>query len=954
MSYVKQEDILNATDGGLVIILKYYPQAQDVLSKDKKNFKIRGDEKTASATIKQLQNGVWVVTDFGGDQKSRNGIQVCMIEETKTFPEACAYLGAIYGVQGAKETAIARADFSKRPLAEGEEADKYYFKFKDFTKEELAILGARVTPDLCNKFNLKSCEEFVYCKGEEAQVTRSTEEYPVFVFDFGTWQKIYQPLSFEKKYRFRYAGGRPKNFVFGLDYLEKQYFENKEREEEDYQEEDKKGELNVKLDRVIICSGDRDALNVFSIASGSDKVQKSHYVIWLNSESDNLAFDTYRNLSTWCKNIYNLPDLDVTGVKQGVKLGMKYLDIKTIWLPDALTKRKDWRGNYCKDFRDFMSFYYTSSSPGIFIGRFKKMIDTALPMRFWDTGYQDEKVKYTFNNVQAYHFLYHQGYGRIEDKNHKDGFQFVHKDGNVVRIVKPVEIENFANKFLQERQMPNDLRNMVYKSSQLREGSLNKLPIVEIDFTDADHNSQFLFFRNKVWRVTAEGVKEYRVGEINKYIWEDKVIDHNVVVTDPLFKIKKDEHGDFDITIKEPNCQFLNYLINTSRIHWQKDLEDSPKLKNEAQTAEYFKKNQFNIAGSNLNDDEVLEQKLHLINKIFSIGYLLHKHKSESSAWAIYAMDNKMSEMGESHGGSGKSLCFGFLNTILKRRFYLKGRDPKITQNDFIYSGVTEDTDFIFVDDSHAFLDFNFFFSEITGSLKVNPKTLQPFEIPFGKSPKFVFTSNFPPRNMDPSTARRLLFNVFSDYYHFNQDGEYKQVRRVADDFGGKNLFSDWSDEQWDFYFNFCAQCIQFYLNHRKKFTPPMENITKRNLMSEMGDVFHAWADVFFAMTDMDGKTIHQNQYFGKTMAFDDFKKSTGNNKWSVHKFKKAMKAYCAFNEWVFNPIELTTDKGRILQKIGGKTEEVLYIRTNDDMLSLNQDIIDRPVPDDKPTEIRF
>jgi hypothetical protein len=44
--------------------------------------------KTASASLKKLQNGVWVVTDFGG-QVPRNAI-VCQLEVT--YGEACALL----------------------------------------------------------------------------------------------------------------------------------------------------------------------------------------------------------------------------------------------------------------------------------------------------------------------------------------------------------------------------------------------------------------------------------------------------------------------------------------------------------------------------------------------------------------------------------------------------------------------------------------------------------------------------------------------------------------------------------------------------------------------------------------------------------------------------------------------------------------------------------------------
>jgi len=375
---------------------------------------------------------------------------------------------------------------------------------------------------------------------------------------------------------------------------------------------------------------------------------------------------------------------------------------------------------------------------------------------------------------------------------------------------------------------------------------------------------------------------------------------------------------------------FFNYLINTSRVHWKEELEDYFEGKPQKEADAYFDKHHFNIAGPNLSADKIYEQKLHLINKMYSIGYMLHKYKNFAKPWAVFAMDNKVSDLGESHGGSGKSICYGFLNKILKRRVYLKGRDPKLTQNDFIYHEVSEDTDYILVDDATQYLNFDFFFSEITGSLKVNPKNGSPFEIPFEKSPKFVFTSNFALRNVDPSTARRLLITVFSDYYHGLNEDEYKQVRKVSDDFDGNNLFTDFDWTQWNYFYNLCAQCIKMYLHIDEKLNPPMDNVTKRTLQAEMGDAFMGWAEGFFGTTHVNNDLVttwkYINAEFSKEDAFEEFLKSTKLTKWTQTKFKKAIAAYCKWNNWILNPKEMHNSGNRIIKTIGGKSQEVLYI----------------------------
>ena len=141
MAYVKFEDILEQTDGGLDIITSYYPDAQNALSRKDKKFKIR-DEKTASASIRRKKDGNYYVTDFGGDQRERNAIGICMLETGKDFPEACAYLGGRFRIQseGADWKPLLPG-IDKRPLKAKEEPGTYDIQFKDFTDEELKMIG---------------------------------------------------------------------------------------------------------------------------------------------------------------------------------------------------------------------------------------------------------------------------------------------------------------------------------------------------------------------------------------------------------------------------------------------------------------------------------------------------------------------------------------------------------------------------------------------------------------------------------------------------------------------------------------------------------------------------------------------------------------------------------------------------------------------------------------------
>lgn len=930
MEYIKHTDILDATNGGLDIILSYYPNAEKVLSKVSKRFKIRETEKTESSSLRELSNGVWVVTDFGGTGRQRNGIDVCMDEENMTFKEAIAFLGSKYGIKGA-ETQYYKPIIKQRSIEKDEKPNSITLSYKDFTEKELALLGPCVTAGHCADFKLRSCTSVTYIKEDKVTIVSSTEEYPIFAFDYGTWQKIYQPNAQDKSHRFVYAGEKPKRFVYGLDIIKKEYEKLKKKQEEDFEfnPEDDEDESTTKkrkaykLEAVFIMSGGSDGLNLYSF---------NKFPVWTNSEKDYLEWKDIKELRTMANDIYYVADLDNTGIGAAIEMGLKFLDIKLLFLPEKLKALKDKRGNPCKDFRNYATKFYNPKDATAFTNGFEKMISNALPLQFWTVSFKAGKMNYNLSNTRLYQFLALMGFGLYEDKISSEGYVFVKKEGSVVKKVLPYQIAKYIHGFLEDRGMHPELRDYMYNSPKLNDKSLSNLAKVEIDFTASGRDYQYVFFTQKVWKVTAKEIIEYKQGEVNKFIWEDKVIDFKAKKEDPYFKIEKDKDGDLNIMINKKDNIFFNYLINTSRVHWRKDLEDSFKGKSEKEMDAYFKENQFNIEAPNLSESEILEQKLHLINKIYSIGYLLHQYKDMTKTWCVFAMDNKVSENGESHGGSGKSLCYSTLNYFL-RRFYIEGRNQKNVESEFVYHGVDENTDYILIDDASQYLKFENYFSPITGSLKVNPKNGVPFEIEFSKSPKFVIASNFTIRNPDPSTIRRVLFTVYSDYYHYNKDNEYKQQRQVSDDFGGKNLFTDFTEKDWNEYINFCIQCLQFYLGHQNKVDPPMDNVTKRSLQAEMGDAFIGWADAFFSTIDTDPVTFkdapkYLDNYFSKEIAIEEFMKATQLRKWSTTQFKKAVKAYCQYNNYIFNPKELQNSGTRIVQNIGGKTQEVFYIRT--------------------------
>jgi hypothetical protein len=328
-----------------------------------------------------------------------------------------------------------------------------------------------------------------------------------------------------------------------------------------------------------------------------------------------------------------------------------------------------------------------------------------------------------------------------------------------------------------------------------------------------------------------------------------------------------------------------------------------------------------------LVESEIEEQYMNLINKMCVIGYLLHNYKSYAKSLSVWIMENKVTEESESSGGSGKSLMIKFLKNI-SNIITLPGRDKELTKRQFFMDRVTEYTDIINVEDANQYFDFNAFYSFITGDMQVNKKFEGSKEIDYKTSAKLVITSNFPPKEDDGSTMRRLLMCVFSDYYHQQTDkNNYLENRKVYDDFSYELYNDSYKEDYWNEDFNFCVDCLQFYLatlDNNTIVQPPMSKVQERINLAQIGEDFKEWADVYFSE-----ESDNLDRLVPKTMMFGNFD-PTGK-KMKVTTFKKKLKVWIKTKPYIecMNPTQLRNDKdGRIIKKENGISSEFIYIKS--------------------------
>jgi hypothetical protein len=974
MIYIDAEKIYDATHQGLTIFQHYFP---GVDFGDQKHFvKCRTEEKTASAKV-SLYKGKWRITDFGNqsEMSGMSSIAYVMWAENLIYIDALRFIQEVIVRHevGGKEFVRPkyRADYSWRDLEPEDKKGEYKFAYKPVpTDNDLKSIGRYVTAGLLDRFNFKSVEKYEMVSYSEkykkdiVNIFKSTDDYPIFVMDEGKFKKIYKPHEFEKKHRFGYAGTKPTNYVFGLKQLQTldNEFVNPDTGEYEYNGPEWK---KPKVKDLIRCSGESDAMNVASLG---------YHVYWLNSESAEMDRESWETLDGMCDKHYQLMDLDATGKDMAMKFAHRHIDLVTIELPDWLKLKKDWRGNPCKDIKDFIAISGTDVDETT--TNFVALKHKAFPIKFWTRTIEDSKgkkvVNYNVNLENYYYFLRSHGFYVTDSPYHrKAGYCYAHIDGKVVDLINPENIKKIIKRFTKDWIRSKNLLdevailNKINSSNQISESNLQDIGEITLNFTNHDKRTEYLHFRNgslKIQRDTIEKVKHH---EIPNYILGklelgtdvvSHVIDKSInLVKQPIIEIKPTsayallldklkgaktseerentnvelasypELDRYEVTINDTEFIFARFLKDLSHIHWRKELEEKQPL----------------------TPDEKKEQNLLLANLMFVLGYMTSQYKDPGKPWLVFLQDMKISQIGQSSGRSGKSLLCAALSHS-RPRFYIGARRKDITdKTEFLYDGFTKFHNIIEVDDLYEFADFNFFYTQVTGNREINSKHISKQILPYDSSGKMVVSSNFELQNVDSSTIARILNGAASDYYHektkFN---DYKESRSPFTKFG-RLLFDDFTEEEWVKFYNLMAYCIQLQMRFFK-IQPPMDNLMKRQLRRLMtrgvskDEEFFTWANHYFVIPpdprpDISPDNVgYFNVYFKREAAFDNFKttlSSSQSSKYKSNQFKSSLGAWCEYYGYTLNPIHLCTgtnaaEDRRIIKKIDLKTTECFFIST--------------------------
>lgn len=332
--------------------------------------------------------------------------------------------------------------------------------------------------------------------------------------------------------------------------------------------------------------------------------------------------------------------------------------------------------------------------------------------------------------------------------------------------------------------------------------------------------------------------------------------------TNKLIIIEKRAEGFvYEVTPEGKQCQFLQFLINTSNMTWRKPLEET-------------------------TPSEGFSNNLHLVSKLCAIGYLLQPVKDLKVRRAVIAINN--GDTRTNFGGTGKSLYAQALREATST-VWISGRSRHITEDNFIWDEVTPETKVVVLDDLLSDFNFEFLFANITGEWHVNKRMQKSYILSNRFSPGIFISKDSPLQGHGLSFTERQWYIIFSDYYN--------DLRSPRGEFGNY-FFQDWDQEQYRLFNRLLIECMQLFTEYGYV-AASIEAINSNRVRQVMGENFMLWAEEYFTTDEHLNKRIARRDMY---LSFCAWSTSDDRRFITATSFKVRLKAYCEWKGYILNP----------------------------------------------------
>jgi len=364
---------------------------------------------------------------------------------------------------------------------------------------------------------------------------------------------------------------------------------------------------------------------------------------------------------------------------------------------------------------------------------------------FTDFIYYTEEGKVQISQVKLQDFLYESGFSSYFFNENDVEFNFIFEKFNLIKETSIKKMSEYVKNYVIKTRSKYDsenVQNLLIVKNIISAPKLNFLTSKKIKFHRDTADKAFFYYKNGFLEITKD---------------------------DFVF------HADYN-KIK-PNKLWKNNLLPRKFDFDRRESEFSIFLQKVA------------------NEDDTRYKNLQSI-----IGYLLHKYKNPNINKCVVLNDEKM-DVQNPNGRTGKSLigkALGHIRQISK----IDGRSYKDADT-FKFQNIELNTEIVNMDDIPGNFELKKFYSILSGDLKIEKKREQAIILPFERSPKWLFSTNYAINTGGGSDRARVceatLFNHYTEHY------------QPIHEFGHL-FFTDWGEHDWWKFDHFMGLCVQKFL----------------------------------------------------------------------------------------------------------------------------------------------
>lgn len=681
--------------------------------------------------------------------------------------------------------------------------------------------------------------------GAAVRIVKATKNYPIFIFQYPWGIKKYEPKDIYGNkwtwfnvaddadlYHQWYADAMLTNALVG-GVVE----QDVRHPYEEVSDKDGKSNGKVRFERVVLCSGPRDAIAVWSHSNA--------HVVWLHSEQ--AGFDRKNGNvrpNRWLRGfikkllgvtaeggLYVCYDEDAVGLASSRAIALNNPQVRWLRLPKELgqilssAKNKQGIQKPLKDVTDFITHFSEVE------GRMAAEVQHDDPVEWMDNALYDTptcqwwqweserkdadgtgRARYKFDLRNTPVFLRARGMVRKVVQGEDETFSrfFLLGNDNTYTELFPGAkgssrlvsmARELMSEWLRAHKEYNDEKGSLSRaifSAKLEQATMESIETQEIDDKSYGEDFDHFFFANCAVRVTADEIKTVPYNQMKQLTNSEAILPGTFtvqpqawhVVVNPIYEAERAKHEEILCNALTPEeraqenmrwdswSSLWHYLLKTD-----KPLEEMPVhyrfLYNTCRV--FWEKEQ---STGELTKTEQQMQDANMIAMLHALGSALVRHRSANRQQFIHVTDNGTRREDLASGGTGKTAILELLG-LVRRVLSIDGKaleGSNIVLEQELGKIVPGIHNIVAIDELPAGFSpkkmYNLPLSVTSRGLYKGSVVLRGDDLP-----KFIVASNETLDLSSDSTSRRIYQVLVSDWYHPKSIDGSRPAHTPADDF---------------------------------------------------------------------------------------------------------------------------------------------------------------------------